>query len=521
MDGGATKLADYGRVSDPSDFLNNGVQGPYDSFNEYYTGSTVQTLTAVDKQQLDALGFHITTSVTAVIEVVSMTELVQIGNNYYLYGVGSGTGPELKYGGVPIVAGQATPYVPVGAEQTAGGYEFAWQIPGTQQFSIWNTDSSGNFVSYSLYSGNSAALKSLETSFHQDLNGDGTIGIPAAVTIKSLGSTSLVQVGQNYYLNSISSGTGPELKYGGVPIVAGQATPYVPVGAEQTAGGYEFAWQIPGTQQFSIWNTDSSGNFVSYSLYSGNSAALESLETSFHQDLNGDGTIGIPAAVTIESLGSTSLVQVGQNYYLNSISSGTGPELKYGGVPIVAGQATPYVPVGAEQTAGGYEFAWQIPGTQQFSIWNTDSSGNFVSYSLYSGNSAALESLETSFHQDLNGDGTIGIPAVQAAVGTSSGSPLPAALVTASSDDTFVFRPDFYVEAHANIQAVGTTEPDGIVPYIGSRMSESSADVLVGPLQSLIHVSVSDHAVINPVDHDGANWTSTFLTNTHANDFII
>ena len=40
VDGGNTKLADYGRTSDPSDFLNSGVQGSNDPFNEFYNGST-------------------------------------------------------------------------------------------------------------------------------------------------------------------------------------------------------------------------------------------------------------------------------------------------------------------------------------------------------------------------------------------------------------------------------------------------------------------------------------------------
>jgi hypothetical protein len=60
VDSGITKLADYGRTSDASDFLNNGVQGPNDPFNEFYTGSTIQNLSAMDLKQLDALGFHIT-----------------------------------------------------------------------------------------------------------------------------------------------------------------------------------------------------------------------------------------------------------------------------------------------------------------------------------------------------------------------------------------------------------------------------------------------------------------------------
>src|ERR1700737_449826 len=44
VDGGNTKLADYGRNSDPSDFLNIGVKGPTDPFNEYYIGSSSQVL---------------------------------------------------------------------------------------------------------------------------------------------------------------------------------------------------------------------------------------------------------------------------------------------------------------------------------------------------------------------------------------------------------------------------------------------------------------------------------------------
>ncbi len=50
-------------------------------------------------------------------------------------------------------------------------------------------------------------------------------------------------------------------------------------------------------------------------------------------------------------------------------------------------------------------------GTGQYTVWNTDSNGNYVSniVGVVSGTSAALESIESSFHQDLNGDGTIGL----------------------------------------------------------------------------------------------------------------
>ena len=113
----------------------------------------------------------------------------------------------------------------------------------------------------------------------------------------------------------------------------------------------------------------------------------------------------------IESAGSTSLVAVRNHFFLDNISTGSGPSLKYGGTDVVAGQFGGWTPIGAEQTASGYQVAWKIPGADQYSVWTTDSNGNFISTSAaLSGSSSTLQSFETSFHQDLNGDGAIGVP---------------------------------------------------------------------------------------------------------------
>ncbi|MEA2920141.1 MAG: hypothetical protein QOF07_104, partial [Bradyrhizobium sp.] len=76
LDGGNTKIADYGRTSDASDFLNSGVQGANDPFNEFYNGGTSQQLTATDLKQLDALGFHLNSGTpgSVVISDASVTE---------------------------------------------------------------------------------------------------------------------------------------------------------------------------------------------------------------------------------------------------------------------------------------------------------------------------------------------------------------------------------------------------------------------------------------------------------------
>ena len=117
-----------------------------------------------------------------------------------------------------------------------------------------------------------------------------------------------------------------------------QYGPWVPIGAEAIAGGYEVAWKVTGSDQYTVWKTDSNGNYTSnlVLVVSGTNPALESLETSFHQDLNGDGHIGLVGMV-IESLGSTDLTQVGNNFYLDN-STGVGPSLKLSGADVVAGQ---------------------------------------------------------------------------------------------------------------------------------------------------------------------------------------
>ena len=80
--------------------------------------------------------------------------------------------------------------------------------------------------------------------------------------------------------------------------MAGEFGGLTPIAAQQTASGFEVAWRVPGADQYTIWNTDSSGNYLSAPLnnVSGTSPAFVSMETSFNHDLNNDGVIGAPPA---------------------------------------------------------------------------------------------------------------------------------------------------------------------------------------------------------------------------------
>ena len=181
---------------------------------------------------------------------------------------------------------------------------------------------------------------------------------------------------------------------------------------QQTATGFEVALKNGSADLYGVWDTDASGNFVSgpISNVSGTSAALESIETSFNYDLNGDGIIGVPSGGTtggtagrlsdvIELSGTTSLLTDGTHYFLQP-AGGAAVELSYNGSPVVVGEFGAWTPIAAQQTATGYEVALKEAGSDLYGVWDTDSSGNWTSapISNVSGTSAALESIETSFN---------------------------------------------------------------------------------------------------------------------------
>ncbi|QDF36263.1 heparin lyase I family protein [Bradyrhizobium symbiodeficiens] len=384
------------------------------------------------------------------IEALGSTRVVLLGGNYHLDSIATSTGPILKYAGSAVIAANWGSWSVIGAEQvTGGGYDVVWKDSSSGHYSVWSTDSSGNFVA-TLGSApemlrSDAALKALESTLQQDLNGDGTITAPVVVgggngtTIEALGSTSVVLNGGNYHLNSVGTSTGPILKYAGSKVIAANWGSWSVIGAEQvTGGGYDVVWKDSSSGHYSVWSTDSSGNFVA-TLGSApemlrSDAALKALESTLQQDLNGDGTITAPVVVgggngtTIEALGSTSVVLNGGNYHLNSVGTSTGPILKYAGSAVIAANWGSWSVIGAEQvTGGGYDVVWKDSSSGHYSVWSTDSSGNFVA-TLGSApemlrSDAALKALESTLQQDLNGDGTITAPVV---VGGGNGTTIEA-----------------------------------------------------------------------------------------------
>ena len=104
---------------------------------------------------------------------------------------------------------------------------------------------------------------------------------------------------------------------------------------------------------------------------------------------------------SIETNGNTALAMSADHFYL--LQNGAGPSLKFSGQDVVAGQFGDWTPLAAEQTASGYEIAWKSVGSNLYSFWNTDASGNYIANvgGVLPAFDPALRTAENFFHQAL------------------------------------------------------------------------------------------------------------------------
>ena len=473
-----------------------------------------------------------------VIQTDGTTSLVQVGNVYELNPVAGGTGPTLKYLGAAVTVGQEVGWTPIGAVQTASGYDVVWKNVSSSLYNVWGTDSSGNYVStiVGTTSGSSTALESIETVFHQDLNGDGVIGLPPPpppTVIESFGVTSLVQVGSNYFLNPVAGGSGPELQYNGTAVTVGEFSGWTPIAAEQTASGYDVALENVSSSLYNVWGTDSSGNYVStiVGTTSGSSTALESIETVFHQDLNGDGVIGIYAAP-----GTALQINTPLNGTSGSTTIGTGATLELGAADsasVTFSSSTGMLKLDTPSTFSGLIFNFagngSLSGSDQIDLKGI----NFNSvHDTYTGGVLSVSDGTNSAALEFNGsyslanfkfisDGSGGTIVYDPPVSTSNPAPQSSSTVAAPlnfatanqmAGDTFVFAPNF---GH---QTINNFDPNHETIQIDHGVF---ADVTA--LMAHTSDNSSGNAVIAANAHDTITilGVTTEVLQHHLNDFII
>ncbi len=353
---------------------------------------------------------------TRVIETNGAIRLTQVGWTYALRD-GSGLGPTLRYNGAPAATGEGEfkSWRAIGAERFGGGYRVAW-AGNFGSYIIWNVDSAGNYVggASGLLTGGTVEFQRFETDFQQDLNQDGQVGV-AVQTVESAGQTRLVREADTFYLRD-GTGAGPLLTYQNQMVRDGAFGTWRTIGAERSGAGYLVAWRMWDRDAYVVWNTDANGNYLggATGIVSGADPSLWAMETTFQQDLNQDGSTGVPIRL-IESAGVTRLRQEGTDLFLRD-GAGNGPQLRYRGAPVTVGVGdfTGFAPMGAERAGSGYVALWRHSETGTFYAWDVDTSGNYVRTTLSGArfNDPRLWPIEQALDQDVTGDSMIGPPVI-------------------------------------------------------------------------------------------------------------
>ena len=254
-----------------------------------------------------------------------------------------------------------------------------------------------------------ATIEGVEAAFSETFPGAGPAApvtpIATSKTNNGAGTATLASVGNLFELNPESGG--PLLELNGSAVTTSTfATGWTPVGAVQTGTGYEVAFKN-NQNQFVVWNTDKNGDYTSNAtgvLPATSTSTLAGLEAAFGNEDFAGLTPATPSPIGIPTPNGQ-LALVGDLYELGS----EGPLLEEGGVAVTAGSLGGWTPVGAEQTATGYEVVWSLfnNGESQdtYTVWNTDSGGNYTSSALglVSGQNFSLEDLNPVFGENVSG----------------------------------------------------------------------------------------------------------------------
>jgi hypothetical protein len=261
INGGNTTLADFGQTSDPSDFLNNSLT-VNDPFDEFYTaGSTLQTLTTLDKTMLDMLGFGPPGSTPP--PTPTLYDFYFVYNDY----VTGGAKGDLYYG---TVADNGSFGYSVGKLITTSlGYYYIYQSAGA------TTEAAGTVNDYYYYDG-SATGKAYTPYYSQNygyspgtglgndldyiLGTDGGYHLFGGNTAEAKGANTLYDF-YFVYNDYVTGGAKGDLYYG---TVADSGALGYSVGEKITTSlGYYYIYQSAGA------TTQASGTVEDYYYYDG------------------------------------------------------------------------------------------------------------------------------------------------------------------------------------------------------------------------------------------------------------
>ena len=382
-------------------------------------------------------------------------------------GTGSGTGYSSTY---------STPMTSVTTTTTVAGYKLAIKQTSVSNgktdinWQIHTLDENGR-LDWSL-SSSSKSVVAVEEDFHQDLNGDGVVGLEVAkltliskspetnvelkrsadgglyiiaggapIAIKDKNGAAISLENSGTYSSGYSGGSGSSSNESKAiaaekVVVEGVTTYKLAIKMSNTYNGKtDVNWQIYTLNDQGVidWSKPGSSTWTK---------SITAYEKLFHQDLNKDSYVGIdPAsmkAVASDTLGATLLKDSDGSLYIkdgtNSIAiadaNGGTPNLENSNSWSNGSYSGSYKSeaVAVEKTTDGYKLA--LKNT------NVNDGKTDVSWQVYSltdkgvldwsrpGTSSWTKSItkfESDFKQDLNGDGAIGVdPTTLVAIATDT-----------------------------------------------------------------------------------------------------
>ena len=330
----------------------------------------------------------------------------------------SGTGPLLELNGSVVTKGQfgAAGWTPVGALQTGNGYEVAFSN-GKGQYVVWNTDSNGDFTGDAtrVLSANSSELEGVEAAFGETFTGrrDAGDGDPDCDFERhnDAGTATLAAVRKGALELNPAERTGPLLELNGSVVTTShvRAAGWTPVGAVQTGTGTKSPSK---TARTSMWSGTPTATATSPATPPASCRRPRRSSSRGWKPPLATRTSPRPDAGDAEPDWNPHPQRPAGCWFgqtaVRTRAAG-GPLLEEGGIAVTAGSLGGWTPVGAEQTATGYEVVWSLfsNGESQdtYTVWNTDSGGNYTSSALglVSGQNFSLEDLNPVFGENVSG----------------------------------------------------------------------------------------------------------------------
>ncbi len=436
------------------------------------------------------------------------TSLVEAGNHYYLYGSG-GTGPELSFSGAAVVAGEFGAWVPFGAVQTATGYDIAWKMPGANEYTVWQTDSNGNWISdlVKTVPGNNPTLETLERTFNQDLNGDGIIGPPTTAGLETQSTASALTSAAGSA--TISTGGTLELDaaYSGVVAFNG------PTGTLILDHSSAFTGEI--------FNFTGNGNLSTSDQIDLKDILFGPGTTDSYTGNTSGGVLTVSDAQH-----DTASISLAGNYTDSTFSFSSDGD---GGTLVVDPPAT--------QALASGVFTFNDPdstGTSTVSVTPHNGGsgyvGNFTldAVSMTNGQDSVdwhfnLDPDSISITQTITQSYDVTIADAQPNGTNSTATQSIAVTIGGPGNDTFVFKPGFGSDVIANATSADTIELNGFssVPNM-NELQTLLSEAQTGQSQSLFHTANNGHdTVIDLGNHDSITLANVPVTDLHTSNFII